>query len=153
VKLRVIWTGKTRNAHLAELSEDYLGRIRRLLPLDLVELKEPRTADDGRRMAEEAARILGRIAPEDYVIALDERGRAGTSGELARLVGERMGDGRGDLVFVIGGPAGLAQDLRGRADGLLALSKLTFSHDLARAVLLEQIYRALTIVRNLPYPK
>jgi 23S rRNA (pseudouridine1915-N3)-methyltransferase len=153
MKLRVIWTGRTRNPHLAALSEDYLGRIRRLLPLDLAQLREPRMSDDRRRASEEGKRIMGRIAPGDYVVALDEGGRARTSQEMAGILEVRMGSGRGDLVFVVGGPAGLSAELRERANLLLSLSKLTLSHDLARILLLEQIYRSLTIIRNLPYPR
>lgn len=153
MKLRVIWTGKTRNPPLAALSDDYARRIRHLLPLDLVELKEPRTEHDAQRISEESARILARIDATDFVVALDDGGEPRTSEQMARLVEAHMTGGRRDLVFVVGGPAGMSEDLRQRADLRLSLSRLTFSHDLARTILLEQIYRALTIIRNLPYAR
>jgi 23S rRNA (pseudouridine1915-N3)-methyltransferase len=153
MKLRLIWAGKTRNPALSQLSEDYLARIRRFLPLELVELKETRTRNDAHRIEEEGRRILDRLANTDYVVALDETGETRTSERMARLIGTRMDRGDRDLTFVVGGPAGLSEDLRRRSDLRLSLSTLTFSHDLARVVLLEQIYRSLTILRNLPYAR
>ena len=153
MKLRVIWAGRTRNPNLAAVSDDYVGRIRRFVGLEVVELKEPRTADDRKRIAAEGERILARLGGSDYVVALDAGGQSRTSGEMARLVERYMKEGLRDLVFVVGGPAGLSPALRERSNLLLSLSRLTFSHDLARTVLLEQIYRALTIVRNLPYAR
>lgn len=153
MKLRLVWTGKTRNPPLSQLTQDYLERVRRFLPVELVELKEPRTRDDPHRIEEEGRRILDRLADTDYVVALDGTGETRTSESLAQLVGTRMDRGDRDLAFVLGGPAGLSEDLRRRSDLRLSLSALTFSHDLARVVLLEQIYRSLTILRNLPYAR
>lgn len=153
MKLRLIWTGKTRNPPISELTQDYLSRVRRFLPVELVELKEPRTRNDSHRIEEEGRRILDRLADTDYVVALDEAGETRTSERLARLIGTRMDRGDRDLTFVVGGPAGLSEDLRDRSDLRLSLSSLTLSHDLARVVLLEQIYRSLTILRNLPYAR
>jgi 23S rRNA (pseudouridine1915-N3)-methyltransferase len=153
MKLRVIWTGKTRNPPLSALSDDYVARIRRFLPLDVSEVKETRTSDDRKRIAGESERILGRIEATDYVVGLDDCGQERTSEELAQLIECQMGEGQRDLVFVVGGPAGLSDALKRRCDLRLSLSRLTFSHDLARAVVLEQIYRALTIIRNLPYAR
>jgi 23S rRNA (pseudouridine1915-N3)-methyltransferase len=153
MKLRVIWSGRTRNPNLAALADDYVARVRRFLPLDLVELKEPRTADDRRRVEEEGRRILDRVESTDYLVALDEAGRTRTSGDLVGLIERHMRDGGGDLAFVVGGPAGLSEAVRTRANLRLSLSRFTYSHDLARAVILEQIYRAMTIIRNLPYAR
>ena len=153
MKIRVIWTGKTRNRDLAAVLTAYRERIGHFVGLEIIELKEPRTADDTKRIFEEGERILRRVASTDYVVALDDGGKSETSEALARLIDGRMKDGQQDLVFVVGGPAGLSIALKERANLKLSLSRLTFSHDLARTVLLEQIYRSLTIIRNLPYAR
>jgi 23S rRNA (pseudouridine1915-N3)-methyltransferase len=153
MKLRVIWPGKTRNPHLEALAEDYIARIRRFLPADVVQLKEPRTKNDRERIAAESDRIAARIAPTDFVVALDERGQGKTSAWIGSLIEKHMQEGARDLVFVVGGPAGLSDAIRKRADLAWSLSNLTLSHDLARTVLLEQIYRALALIRNLPYAR
>ena len=153
MKLRVIWTGKTRNRELAGVLARYADRISHFLSLDLVELKEPRTSDDTRRISEEGDRILARVTSTDYVVALDDTGQQTTSRDVVQLIEGRMKDGQRDLVFVVGGPSGLSSALKERANLKLSLSRLTFSHDLARTVLLEQIYRALTIIRNVPYAR
>jgi len=153
MKLRIIWTGRTRNTNLLAVGEDYLGRIRRFLPLEVAEIREPRTQDDKARVLEEGKRILSRVAPTDYVVVLDDSGQSPTSPELATLIESRMSEGQRDLTFVVGGPAGFSRALRDRADLRLSLSRLTFSHDLARTILLEQLYRALTVIRGLPYAR
>ena len=153
MKLRVIWTGKTRNRELAVVLAGYADRIGHFIGFDIVELKEPRTTDDAKRITGEAEKILARIGSTDHVVALDDGGQPHTSSKLAEFVENHMKDGQRDLVFVVGGPAGLSTRITERANLLLSLSPLTFSHDLARTVLLEQIYRALTIIRNVPYAR
>jgi 23S rRNA (pseudouridine1915-N3)-methyltransferase len=113
----------------------------------------PPTKNDRERIAAESDRIAARIAPTDFVVALDERGQGKTSAWIGSLIEKHMQEGARDLVFVVGGPAGLSDAIRKRADLAWSLSNLTLSHDLARTVLLEQIYRALALIRNLPYAR
>jgi len=153
MRLRVIWTGKTRNRDLRRVIDDYFSRVVRYVGFDIVELKEPRTSDDLRRIGEESERILGKLGSTDFVVLLDAGGRRTTSEEFSDLIEGHMTAGQRDIVFVVGGPAGISGTLRDRSDMRLSLSTLTLSHDLARTLLLEQIYRALTIIRNLPYAR
>jgi 23S rRNA (pseudouridine1915-N3)-methyltransferase len=144
VKLRVIWAGKTRDRSLAALVSDFTARVRKFLPLDIVELKESRA---------DAAGILAAISPDERVIALDPAGKTWTSAEFAGFLDRHMQYDHRPLAFVIGGPDGLDASVRKRADLAWSLSPLTFTHDMARFILLEQIYRALATLRNHPYSR
>jgi len=153
VKLRLLSIGKDRSGLYAPAVTEYLQRLQRHLRLELVELPEARRyAGTPRAREEEGEALLARIGPRDRVVALDERGKEYTSVELARRLQAWLEGGR-DLAFVIGGADGLSADVLARADERLALSRLTFAHRLARLVLAEQLYRAVTIARGEPYHK
>jgi 23S rRNA (pseudouridine1915-N3)-methyltransferase len=109
-----------------------------------------RTAEEAR--ADEAERLLALAAPRDEVVALDERGRVMDTRELASRLG-RAQSAAGDLLFLIGGDEGLDASVRTRARWVLSLSKLTLPHRLARLVLVEQLYRAFTVLKGEPYHK
>lgn len=135
--------------------QDYLGRIGRFAA---VEVKELRDRDDAgasapRIIDREGEDILSRVGADPFLIALDERGRELDSIKLARLIEKQQLAGTRQITFVIGGPNGLSEAVRERAALVLALSKMTLTHELARVVLLEQIYRAFTIIHSLPYQK
>jgi 23S rRNA (pseudouridine1915-N3)-methyltransferase len=140
--IRVLAVGKLRDRRLAELIAEYARRIRPLAPFELEEVR------DGPR--ERVTRdLLGRLGPaagHGLVIALDERGEPVTSRDLAGLLG-----GHGSLDFLVGGAEGLDPAVRERADRTLRLSRLTLTHEMARLLLVEQIYRGLTILRGMPY--
>ncbi len=139
MKLRIVWAGKTKNPHIARLCEDYIGRIKHFLPIEITEVRE--------------AKLFAALEESDRVVALDPKGKAWTSEQLAKFVQQHMtGDPR-RLTFVIGDYAGLSPEIRKRADVLWSLSPLTFTHDLTRVLLFEQLYRALSIIHNLPYAK
>ena len=97
------------------------------------------------------AMILGALQDSDRVILLDERGTQMTSREFAQSIDRQMNAGLKRLVFIIGGPYGFSQDVYNRADAKLSLSKMTFSHEMVRLFFVEQIYRAMTILRGEPY--
>jgi 23S rRNA (pseudouridine1915-N3)-methyltransferase len=139
MKLRVIWVGKTKNTQLARLCDDYIGRIQHFLPLEILEVKE--------------AKLQGIVDFADRVIALDPSGKTWSSQEFAKFLQQHMTSDPRALTFVIGDYAGLPDNLKRRADRAWSLSPLTFTHDLTRVLLLEQLYRALTIIHNLPYSK
>jgi 23S rRNA (pseudouridine1915-N3)-methyltransferase len=147
VKLRIVWVGKTRDANLAALADDYGARVQRFLPLEIVELKDPK------RISDEAIRILGAVDSADRVVALDPRGKAWDTEQFATFFARHMREDARRLTFVIGGFSGLSASVKERADILWSLSPLTFTHDLTRVLLLEQIYRALSIIHNHPYSK
>ena len=133
--------------------EGYAERVRRHAELDLVELPAAKGAlppADARRREGEA--LLSKLKPESWLVALDERGTLLDSLELARLVATARDAGR-ELVFAIGGDEGLDTPVRERAWKVLALSRMTLPHRLARLVLLEQLYRAFSMLRGEPYHK
>jgi 23S rRNA (pseudouridine1915-N3)-methyltransferase len=155
VKIRVLAVGADRSGLFEPAVDEYLSRIRHVVPAEVVEVAASRKAagDPARARAEEGEALLAKVRPGDRVVVLDERGELLTSEELSRReVQECMNRGR-DLVFLIGGAEGHGDAVRARADRLLALSRMTLPHRLARLVLVEQVYRALTIARGEPYHK
>jgi len=133
--------------------EEYAGRIERYVRFALEEVPEARrAAGTPRARDEEGESLLSRIRAGERVVALDEGGKAPTSVELARKVAGWLQEGR-DVTLVVGGSDGLAAAVRERAAETLSLSRLTLAHRLARLVLLEQLYRAFTILRGEPYHK
>lgn len=95
--------------------------------------------------------IQTQLQPSDYVVLLDERGREHTSEEFARWIEKRLGSGRKRLILVIGGPYGFSEEVYERADELLSLSRMTFTHEMVRLFAVEQLYRSFTILRGEPY--
>ncbi len=143
MKLVILAAGKLRAGWARRGFEEYASRIEELCGFETAEVKT------GRPKAE-CSRMLSQVREADVLAACDGRGKEMTSEELAQFVQVR-GTGRGRLVFAIGGAYGLTDEFRNRADHLLALSRMTLPHELARVVLTEQVYRALTIMRGLPY--
>ena len=153
MKLRLLAIGRDRSGLYAPAVEEYVGRISRYVKFELVELPEARRhAGTPQAKEEEAATILAKLGRGERLVALDERGKEWTSVELARRVGGWVEGGR-DVALVIGGSDGLAPAILERAEEKLALSRLTLAHRLARLVLVEQVYRAFTILRGEPYHK
>jgi len=152
MKLRVLWIGKTRDAHLNSLIKDYIARIRRFLPIEVVETKEAH-ADESKRLRAEGEKLLSLIDSTDRVVLLDPSGKTWTSPQFAQFVGKHMREDARRLTFVIGGFSGVSDDVTRRADVRWSLTPLTFTHDLCRVLVLEQLYRALTIIHNHPYSK
>lgn len=154
MKLRLVCVGKLAEAWQRQAADDYAGRLQRYFPLEIVELKEEkggRKGDIPGLLKREGARILEKVPERACLIVLDERGRSLGSEDLAGRLSDEMLHGGRDWCLVIGGPYGLAREVRQRADLLLSLSKMTFTHQMARLFLLEQLYRSSTILRNEPY--
>jgi 23S rRNA (pseudouridine1915-N3)-methyltransferase len=152
VRLHCIAIDRVRAPHYRAAADDYLHRLRRYLPCQELELKpfQARSADAVRQ--HESAKLIAAVPDGAKLIALDERGRAFTSPTFARWVGDFI-DTSQNLCFIIGGAHGLDDAARGRAHLLLQLSSMTLPHELARALLYEQLYRAMTILRGEPYHK
>jgi 23S rRNA (pseudouridine1915-N3)-methyltransferase len=144
LKLKVVSVGKDRSGLFQPAVDEYAGRLKHYAKVELIELPA------GRTKADEAKAILARIPVSEVLIALDERGKLQTSVELADFVAGAQNRSK-DLAFVIGGDEGLDGSVLARAGLTLSLSKMTLPHRLARAVLMEQLYRAFTIVRGEPY--
>jgi len=139
VKLRVYFIGKPRDANANALADEYLKRSGRYMQIEMREIQPARFDLFARH-------------PSALKVFLDPEGKALDSAQFARLIGQAEDDAR-DLVFLLGGADGLPPEWRPRADLLLSLSRMTFPHELARAMLAEQIYRGLTMLRGHPYPR
>jgi len=151
VRVRLLAVGRDRSGLFAPAVDEYVSRLGRYLKFELVELPEARKqAGTPQAREEEAATILGRLEPRERVIALDERGDQPTSLELARRVEGWMLRGQ-DVALVIGGPDGLAPEVDTRAQLRWSLSALTLPHGLARVVVAEALYRAVSVLKGLPY--
>ena len=154
MRLRLVWIGKTRNAHLRALAEEYLKRLSRFVRCEVTELRESASPDPRQCVEEESKRILGALASEALTVLLDVSGPVGwSSEELAGRVEEWQARSLKEVAFVVGGHLGVSDEVRRRADVRWSLSRLTLTHEMARVVLAEQLYRAYTIVRGLPYQK
>ncbi|HEY6105431.1 MAG TPA: 23S rRNA (pseudouridine(1915)-N(3))-methyltransferase RlmH [Anaeromyxobacteraceae bacterium] len=153
MRIRVLAVGRDRSGLYRPALEEYARRLGRYARFEVVEVPEARRhAGTPRARDEEGEAILARLRDGERVVALDERGKEPSSEELARRLGAWLAGGR-DLALVVGGADGLAEAVKARADESLSLSRLTLAHRLARLVLLEQLYRAFTILRGEPYHK
>lgn len=150
---RFVWVGKTRNEHLRALIEDYLARLRRFVRCEVTELRESSAREAGQGIEEEGVRILGALRSEALVVLLDVVGREWSSFELAGALERWQTEGRKEIAFIIGGHNGVSKEVEARASARWSLSRLTLTHEMARVVLAEQLYRAYTIIKGLPYQK
>ena len=144
VTLELILIGKTDSKEVAALVEQYVRRVNFYCRFSVTTLPDVRNT---RSMTAKQQRT----AEGDYVVLLDERGTEYRSVEFAQWLQKRLNSGLKRLVLVIGGPYGFSDEVYARADSLLSLSRMTFSHQIVRAIFAEQIYRAFTILRNEPY--
>jgi len=150
LKLRVVWVGKNRDSWVKEVVAEYAGRIRRYVPLELSEARDEKGAEAEEMRRRECERLDKMVPPGATLVLLDERGEQMDSPDLAAFIGKQRDTGTGELVFAIGGAYGFSEEFR-RRGRLLALSKMTFTHQMVRVFLLEQIYRAFTILNKEPY--
>lgn len=151
MKLRLIWVGKSQEAWVKAGIDEYAGRIRRYAPLEIVEAREEKGAAAELMQQREGERIMKLIPKGSRLILLDESGRQLTSTEFATLTGKHRDASVPELCFVIGGAYGFSPQLRALADESLALSKMTFTHQMIRPFFLEQLYRAFTILGGESY--
>jgi 23S rRNA (pseudouridine1915-N3)-methyltransferase len=141
VKLRLLMLGKTRRPEMRAILDDYVKRIRRSCPIEVTEVRDGKAAL--KKLDDRAA----------TVVVLDASGKNLDSSALAKWLGELRDRGTRELVFLCGDADGFPDDLPKRAQHKLSLSALTFSHELARVMLAEQLYRAFAILSGSPYPK
>lgn len=151
MKLTFLSVGKDRSGLFAPGVAEYAQRLGHVAKVALVELHESR-ASGVKAKEEEGAALLAKLSPRDVLVALDERGKALSSVDFAKWLGKQVDQGR-DVAFAVGGDEGLSDAVRAKAGLVLSLSAMTLPHRLARLVLLEQVYRAFTILRGEPYHK
>jgi 23S rRNA (pseudouridine1915-N3)-methyltransferase len=154
MQIRILWVGKTKNPSIRDLFDDYLSRIRHMVSCDIVEtrdLSKRRSLRGAELLALEAEEIARFLGQNSRVVALDERGKELSSAEFARWFDAEQNRGSREIDFVIGGPEGLDASIMARSHLRLSLGKMTWTHEMCRLLLVEQIYRALSMLRNIPY--
>ena len=154
MELKLVTVGKTDVKWVKDGLDLYVSRLRHYVPFTLVEipqLKNVSALTQEQIKEREGDLILKQLASGDSVILLDERGKEYRSVEWAEWIRQRLARGGKALVFVIGGAYGFSQAVYERAEGMVSLSKMTFSHQMVRTVFAEQLYRAFTIIRGEPY--
>ena len=144
---RFFWIGKTKNPHFLALEEDYAARLKRFVRSDLDILR------DGPDKETEGKRILEKLNPNTLVCLLDVKGHSLSSHDLADQIEKWQNAAVREVTFVIGGADGVSSEVADRADVKVSLSFLTLTHEMARVVLLEQLYRGYTIIKGFPYQK
>lgn len=154
MRITVISPGKIREKWLQEGVDEYIKRLGRYCQVDIRLVDDvPDSWPTEKAIMEEGRRLLSRIGPQDFIVALDLNGREWSSPQLAEKLSGWFREGGSDVCFLIGGSNGLSPDVLARANQKLCLSHLTFTHQMTRLILLEQCYRAFRILRNEPYHK
>ncbi|MEK6279924.1 MAG: 23S rRNA (pseudouridine(1915)-N(3))-methyltransferase RlmH [Acidobacteriota bacterium] len=153
MRLRVIWTGKTRDANLKALIDVYLKRLSHFVKCEISEFRESPGSQKAAGIDRDSRRISDGLRQGSINVLLDPGGSEWTSEQLAEELRHWRDDGTKEVTFLIGGPNGVSDELASRADKRWSLSRLTLTHEMARVVLLEQLYRAYTIIHGLPYQK
>ena len=155
MRLIFLFVGKPRNNFRQAEIDDYLKRLRRYLPVERRELKEMKLGgrESPRQFCcRQAPRLIQAMNRDDaFKVVLTEHGKTFTTHGFADFFSRQLESGRSAMSFLVGGAYGLADDVLEQADLQLSLSPLTFTHEMARVLLLEQLYRALTIIRGEPY--
>lgn len=153
MKIRIVAVGKTDGGFIGQGVDEYLKRLRRYVRVEvqiIPELKASKNLTPEQIMAKEEQQILSAVGSGEFYL-LDEKGKEYTSVELANFLEAKMVLGIKGLVFVVGGAYGVTSAVKQKAAGMIALSKLTFSHQMVRMFFLEQLYRGMTIIRGEPY--
>jgi 23S rRNA (pseudouridine1915-N3)-methyltransferase len=153
MRLRLLWVGKTRDEHVRALVEEYLTRLKRFARCEVTELERSSARGEHEGIEDESGRILSALRKDALTILLDVEGREWSSEALAAEVEKWQIKGTKEVTFVIGGHRGVSAEVEKRADLRWSLSRLTLTHEMARIVLVEQLYRAYTIIHGLPYHK
>ena len=154
MKVNLLLVGKTVNKHFVELIEDYASRVKHYIGFEIniiPELKNTKNLSIDQQKQQEGELILRQLLPSDSVVLLDEHGKELGSGDFSKYLEQKMQTTNKRLVFVVGGPYGFSPDVYNRANDKLSLSRMTFSHQMVRLIFVEQLYRAMTIMRGEPY--
>lgn len=154
MKILLIQIDKTQDSYITEGIEIYAKRLKNYIPLEIMTINVPKTVRQRsfpEQKAEEAKLVLKALTPDDQLILLDERGKEYTSQGFSNFMVQKQNSSLKRLVFLIGGPFGHDQTIYDRANSQIALSKMTFSHQMVRLFFVEQLYRAYTIIKGEKY--
>ena len=152
--IKLLAIGKTDSSQLQELIEVYQKRLQHYINFDIElipDLKKTKNLSVVQQKEKEGQLILKKLAATDVLILFDENGKHFTSIEFSQYLQKKMNSGIKQIVFLIGGPYGFSNDVYAKASGKISLSKMTFSHQMVRLFITEQLYRAFTILKNEPY--
>lgn len=152
--IKILAIGKTDSSELQKLIDLYERRLGHYIKFDIEiipDLKKTKNLSEDQQKTKEGELILKQLSNTDVLILLDEKGKQYSSIEFSAYLQKKMNSGLKQLVFLIGGPYGFSQEIYNKAAGKISLSKMTFSHQMVRLFVVEQIYRAFTILRNEPY--
>ncbi|GAV25189.1 23S rRNA (pseudouridine(1915)-N(3))-methyltransferase RlmH [Carboxydothermus islandicus] len=159
MEITIVAVGRIKEKYLKEGIAEYLKRLSPYARLAVIEVDDENAPENlspteaEKVVKKEGERILAKITPSSFVIALDLKGKNLSSEELADLIAEKQLGGQSKMTFIIGGSLGLSQEVLERADFKLSFGRMTYPHQLMRLILLEQIYRAFKIIRGEPYHK
>ena len=151
MKLNILWVGKTQEEWVRQGISEYAGRISKYIPVEISEAKEEKGTTAAIMREREGERLSSLLSKNARLVLMDEKGEQTTSSELARFLAFNRDGGIRELAFAIGGAYGFSETFRAKAFKTVALSRMTFTHQMVRIFLLEQIYRGLTILNNEPY--
>ena len=154
MKILLLTIGKTDDDYLITGIKKYVGRIGHYASFEMKEIPDIRnrtTLNEDQQKKAESFLLLQQLQPGDHVVLLDENGKQFTSVGFSESLGKQMATGAKRIVFIIGGPYGFAQEVYDRANAMMSLSPMTFSHQMVRLIFVEQLYRAFTILKGEPY--
>jgi 23S rRNA (pseudouridine1915-N3)-methyltransferase len=154
MRITLLTIGKTDEKFMKEGIDKYLKRLKHYISFSVVELpelKNTKSLSEEQQKSKEAEMVFKQISATDHLVLLDEHGDALSSVEFSEFINKRALSSVQHVVFVIGGPYGFDASVYNRANGKIALSKMTFSHQMVRLFFVEQVYRALTIIKGEPY--
>ncbi len=154
MKIKLLTIGKTDDKNLIQLIDTYQKRLNHYINFELEvipDIKNVKNLSKNLQKEKEGELILKKISATDQLVLLDEKGKEFRSIEFSKFLQKKMNSGIKQLVFVIGGPYGFSKEVYQKAQGKVSLSKLTFSHQMIRLFMVEQLYRAFTILKNEPY--
>lgn len=154
MKINLLVVGKSNNSSLIQLQSEYQNRLKHYINFEMLtipELKNTKSLSEIEQKEKEGELILKQLDNTDELILLDEKGKLFSSVEFSTFISKKMLSSQKRIVFVVGGPYGFSPKLYNRANGLISLSKMTFSHQMIRVIFVEQLYRAFTILKGEPY--
>lgn len=154
MKVILLSVGKTDDLFFSQIIREYQKRVNFYLSFEMIvvpDLKNRKNLSENEQKTEEGNQIQKTLQPTDHVVLLDDKGKQYSSVEFARYMEKKMYTVAKRLVFVVGGPYGFSQEIYDKANERLSLSRLTFTHQMVRVVFAEQLYRAMTILKNEPY--
>lgn len=154
MNIKLLAIGKTDHKALQLLIDEYSKRLSFYIKFDLdiiPDIKNAKNMSESQQKQKEGEQILAKLSTSDHLILLDENGTSYSSLQFADVLQKKMNAGIKSLVFVIGGPYGFSEEIYQKAQGKLSLSAMTFSHQMVRLFMIEQLYRGFTILRNEPY--